>query len=33
MTPEAELPIYGEGNNIIPMIHANDLACIINKAV
>ncbi|CAD8082007.1 unnamed protein product [Paramecium sonneborni] len=33
MTPDAELPIYGEGNNIIPMIHVNDLAIIVNKAV
>ncbi|CAD8133208.1 unnamed protein product [Paramecium pentaurelia] len=33
MTPDAELPIYGDGNNIIPMIHANDLANIVNKTV
>lgn len=33
MTPDAELPIYGDGNNIIPMIHVNDLANIVNKTV
>ncbi|CAD8150525.1 unnamed protein product [Paramecium octaurelia] len=32
MNPDAELPIYGEGNNIIPMIHVNDLASIVRKA-
>ncbi|CAD8062089.1 unnamed protein product [Paramecium primaurelia] len=32
MDPDAELPIYGEGNNIIPMIHVNDLASIVKKA-
>lgn len=29
MNPDSELPIYGEGNNIIPMIHVNDLASIV----
>lgn len=33
MTPDSELPIFGDGNNIIPMIHANDLANIVNKTV
>lgn len=33
MTPDAELPIFGDGNNIIPMIHVNDLANIVNKTV
>lgn len=32
MDPDAELPIYGEGNNIIPMVHVNDLASIVKKA-
>lgn len=31
MKPDEELPIYGDGTNIIPMIHVHDLAAIVNK--
>lgn len=33
MNPEIELPIYGDGNNIIPMIHVADLCTLVNKII
>lgn len=33
MKPEEELPIIGEGNNLIPMIHVQDLAQIVKKVI
>ncbi|KAM7376765.1 hypothetical protein PAMP_006473 [Pampus punctatissimus] len=30
---ENEIPVFGEGNNIVPMIHINDLACVIQNII
>uniref|UniRef100_A0A672YDF1 Adenylate kinase 7b n=1 Tax=Sphaeramia orbicularis TaxID=375764 RepID=A0A672YDF1_9TELE len=30
---EREIPVFGDGSNIVPMIHISDLACLIQKVI
>ncbi|KAL7379819.1 hypothetical protein ABVT39_006530 [Epinephelus coioides] len=30
---EQEIPVFGDGNNIVPTIHINDLACVIQNVI